>query len=361
MPGNIFGNIFTITTFGESHGPAIGVVIDGCPAKIELTEKDIQKELDRRRPGQNALTTSRQEADQVHILSGVSGGKTLGTPIGLLIWNKDAKSSDYEKLKNTFRPSHADFTYEKKFGIHSYRGGGRASARETAVRVAAGSIAKKILHKKYKTEVVAYVKQIYDIIADIDPLKVKALNVEKSIVRCPDKKAEIKMKKLIEKVKKEGDTVGGVIECVTQNIPIGLGEPVFDRLEAILAKALLSLPATKGFEIGSGFSGCRMKGSKHNDAFIIKDGKIRTETNYSGGVLGGISNGEPLIFRVAFKPVSTIFKEQKTVTKDKQKTILKMEGRHDPCVLPRAVPIVEAMTYITLLDFILLQARNNEF
>lgn len=358
MSGNTFGNIFKVTTWGESHGGAVGAVIDGCPSQIRISEKDIQTELDRRKPGQSHITTSRSETDTVHILSGVKEGKTLGTPISLLIWNKDTNPKDYEYLKKTYRPSHADYTYEQKYGIRDWSGGGRASARETVARVAAGAVAKKILKEKLGISVLSYVKQVYNIKAEIDPMKVSMTVIEKNIMRCPDSKIAAKMIKLVEKIKKEGDSVGGIIEAVIKGCDPGLGEPVFNKLEAVLAQAMLSISATKGFEIGSGFEAVNMKGSEHNDIFTIKSGQIHTKTNNSGGVQGGISNGEPIIFRVAFKPTATIYKEQQTVTKDKKKISLKMPGRHDPCVLPRAVPIVDAMAAITLLDFVLLQERN---
>lgn len=354
MANNTFGSLFTITTWGESHGGAVGVVIDGCPPNIAISQKEIQKELDRRRPGQSKIATPRDESDTVEILSGVFEGKTTGTPISLLVWNKDADSSKYEKLKNTFRPSHADFTYEKKYGIRNWAGGGRASARETIGRVAAGAIAKKILKKCCKTEIIAYVKQVHDIEmrsikTDYNPSELHK-KIESNIVRCPDQKIAKKMIAHIEKIKKQGDSVGGVIETIAINIPIGLGSPVFDKLDACLAHAMLSIPATKGFEIGSGFAGSQMKGSQHNDIFIKKGTKIITKTNHSGGIQGGISNGMPIVFRTAFKPTASIFKKQQTVDTKGKKVTIKMEGRHDPCVLPRAVPIVEAMTALVLVD-----------
>jgi len=354
--GNTFGQLFRVTTFGESHGGGIGVVIDGCPPKIDIVEADIQRELDRRRPGQSKLTTQRKEEDQCEILSGVFQGKTLGTPIALAVRNKDARPEDYTEIAGKFRPSHADYTYEAKYGIRNWQGGGRASARETIGRVAAGAVAKKILQTLYANfEIVAYVTQIHDIAAKIDRSNVKMKNVEKNIVRCPDAAAAKKMMSLIEQVRDKGDSIGGVIECVVRGIPPGLGEPVFDKLEADLAKAMLSIPATKGFEIGSGFEATRMRGSQHNDPFEVRAGKIRTTTNKSGGVQGGISNGEDIYFRVAFKPPATIALEQKTVTTSKQQSELAARGRHDPCVLPRAVPIVEAMASLVLCDHALRQ------
>jgi chorismate synthase len=354
--GNIFGQLFRITTFGESHGGGIGVIIDGCPPRIEISEAEIQRELDRRRPGQSKLTTRRKEADRCEILSGVFEGKTLGTPIAVLVRNKDVRPEDYSEIARKFRPSHADYTYEAKYGIRNWQGGGRASARETIGRVAAGAIAKKILAALYTDfEIVAYVTQIHELAAQIDRSTVKIKDVEKTIVRCPDNSIARKMISLIETVRDEGDSVGGVIECVTRGVPPGLGEPVFDKLEADLAKAMLSIPAAKAFEIGSGFGATQMRGSQHNDAFETRAGKIRTTTNNSGGVQGGISNGEDIYFRVAFKPPATIALEQKTVTISKDETDLAARGRHDPCVLPRAVPIVEAMAALVLCDHALRQ------
>ncbi len=354
--GNTIGQLFRVTTFGESHGGGIGVVIDGCPPRIDITEEEIQRELDRRRPGQSKITTQRKEEDRCEILSGVFSGTTLGTPIAIVVRNKDARPEDYTRIKTTFRPSHADFTYEAKYGIRNWQGGGRASARETVGRVAAGAVAKKILSILYSEfEIVAYVAQIHEVTAKINRSSVKVKDVEKNAVRCPDTAAAKKMESLIEKIRDEGDSVGGVIECVVRGIPPGLGEPVFDKLEADLAKAMMSIPATKGFEIGSGFAATRMRGSKHNDPFEMRSGKIRTTTNNSGGVQGGISNGEEIYFRVAFKPTATIGREQKTVSTSHQQTSLAARGRHDPCVLPRAVPIVEAMASLVLCDHALRQ------
>ena len=354
--GNTFGQLFRVTTFGESHGGGIGVVIDGCPPKIDISEADIQRELDRRRPGQSKLTTQRKEEDRCEILSGVFEGKTLGTPIALAVRNKDARPEDYREIAGKFRPSHADYTYEAKYGIRNWQGGGRASARETIGRVAAGAVAKKILETLYADfEIVAYVTQIHDIAAKIDRSNVKMKDVEKNIVRCADAAAAKRMISLIEQVRDKGDSIGGVIECVIRGIPPGLGEPVFDKLEAELAKAMLSIPATKGFEIGSGFAATRMCGSEHNDPFEMRAGKIRTTTNKSGGVQGGISNGEDIYFRVAFKPPATIALQQKTITAAKQQSEVAARGRHDPCVLPRAVPIVEAMAALVVCDHALRQ------
>jgi chorismate synthase len=354
--GNTFGQLFRVTTFGESHGGGIGVVIDGCPPKIDISGADIQRELDRRKPGQSKITTQRKEEDRCEILSGVFEGQTLGTPIAILVRNRDARPEDYVDLAKTFRPSHADFTYEAKYGIRNWQGGGRASARETIGRVAAGAIARKVLRTFYpKIDIVGYVTQVHDIMAKIDKSKVKMKEVEVNIVRCPDAAAAKKIISLIEKTREQGDSLGGVIECVVRNAPVGLGEPVFDKLEADLAKAMLSLPATKGFEIGSGFSATRMRGSEHNDAFEMRDDRVRTATNFSGGIQGGISNGEEIYFRVAFKPTATISREQKTVTASREQTKLAARGRHDPCVLPRAVPMVEAMAALVLCDHALRQ------
>ena len=354
--GNTFGQLFRVTTFGESHGGGVGVVIDGCPPNIDISEAEIQRELDRRRPGQSKITTQRKEEDRCEILSGVFAGKTLGTPIAVLVLNKDARLEDYLEIARKFRPSHADFTYEAKYGIRNWQGGGRASARETIGRVAAGAVAKKILsilHSEF--EIVAYVVQIHEVIAKINRSAVKTEDVERNAVRCPDTAVAKRMEALIDQIHDEGDSLGGVIECVVRGIPPGLGEPVFDKLEADLAKAMLSLPATKGFEIGSGFTATRMRGSEHNDPFEMRGGKIRTATNNSGGVQGGISNGEEIYFRVGFKPTATIAHEQETVTASHEQTKLAARGRHDPCVLPRAVPIVEAMAAIVLCDHALRQ------
>ncbi|MCB9227698.1 MAG: chorismate synthase [Chitinophagales bacterium] len=358
MSGNSFGNLFKISTFGESHGKAMGVVIDGCPANLEIEIADIQNELNRRKPGQSKITTQRNENDNIQILSGIFEGKTLGTPIALLIENTDAKSKDYTNLKDTFRPSHADFTYEKKYGIRDYRGGGRASARETTMRVAAGAIAKKLLQKQ-DIKTTAFVSSIKNIVLNKNLKQLDFNLIEKNIVRCPDSETADKMIALIEKTKEQGNSLGGIITCVVKNCPIGLGEPVFDKLEAQLAKAMLSIPAVKGFEIGSGFEGTKLFGSEHNDEFTTENGVIKTTTNNSGGVQGGISNGMDIIFKVAFKPTATIMQNQKTVDKQGNKIDLKMEGRHDPCVLPRAVPIVEAMTNLVLAD-LYLQAKTNK-
>ena len=347
---NTFGHHFRITTFGESHGGAVGVVIDGCPAGLKLAVKDFAADLARRRTGQSSIVSPRSEVDEVEILSGVFEGKTLGTPICLMVRNKNARPEDYERLKNTYRPSHADFTYEQKYGIRNWQGGGRASARETTARVMAGVVAKKILKLKAKVEILAYVRQVEKIAAKIDPDKVSLAQVESNIVRCPDQKAAEKMIRRIKAVQKKGDTLGGVVECVARNVPVGLGDPVFDKLKATLAHGMMSLPATMGVEFGSGFGCVEMLGSEHNDVFLKEGRKIVTKTNHSGGIQGGISNGMPIVFRTVFKPVSTVFKPQQTVTTDGKKHTLEMYGRHDPCVVPRAVVMVEAMTALVLVD-----------
>ena len=359
MAGNSFGQLFRITTFGESHGGAVGVVLDGCPPGIEITEGEIQKELDRRKPGQSKITTSRKEADKIKILSGYFEGKTTGTPMLLVAYNEEFESDDYLELKEAYRPSHADFTYEAKYGFRDWRGSGRASARETLARVAAAAVARKYLKEKLRVEFISYVDQVGAIQADVDYDAVTAADVESNIIRCPDQKAAKKMIELIEKAKAEGDSVGGVIQGVIRNVPAGLGEPVFDKIPADLAKAMLSINAVKGFEIGSGFRGVALRGSEHNDPFYIKGGRIRTKTNNAGGTYGGITSGETIHFRVAFKPVSTIKKEQDTVNRDKKSVKLSAAGRHDPCVLPRAVPIVEAMAALVLMDHYLRNKAQN--
>jgi chorismate synthase len=351
-----FGQLFRITTWGESHGGGVGVVVDGCPPRLKLSEADIQPDLDRRRPGQSKIVTPRKESDTVQILSGISStGKTLGTPICLWVKNEDARSEAYNEMKDKFRPSHADFTYFAKYGIRAWQGGGRASARETVGRVAAGAIAKKILAEKFGVEVLSYVKQVQKIIGEVNPDKVKLKDVESNIVRCPDAKAAEKMIRLIEKMRREGNTVGGIVEGIARGVPAGWGEPVFDKLEADLAKAMLSLPASKAFEVGSGFNGILLTGREHNDLFRAKNKKVFTTTNRSGGIQGGISNGGTIFFRVAFKPVATVMHEQDTVTEKLENTTLKGRGRHDPCVLPRAVPMVEAMAALVLVDHALRQ------
>jgi chorismate synthase len=353
--GNIFGHLFRITTWGESHGGGVGVVVDGCPPRIALTEADIQPDLDRRRPGQSRIVTPRKESDTVQILSGTFEGKTLGTPISMWVRNEDARPEAYSEMATKFRPSHADYTYFAKYGIRNWQGGGRSSARETIGRVAAGAIAKKILREQFGVEVLAYVKQVQRIVATVDPEKVRFSQVESNIVRCPDSRTAEKMIQLIERMRKAGDSVGGIVEGLARGVPPGWGEPVFDRLEADLAKAMLSLPAAKGFDIGSGFDGIQLTGREHNDPFRMRAGKVRTLTNRSGGIQGGISNGEPIYFRVAFKPVATVMHAQDTVDVKLKNTTLKARGRHDPCVLPRAVPMVEAMTALVLVDHALRQ------
>jgi len=354
--GNTFGHLFRITTYGESHGGGVGVVIDGCPPRLEISQEEIQFELDRRRPGQSKITTPRKEADQCEILSGVFEGKTTGTPISILVRNQDQRSQDYDEMAVKYRPSHADATYDAKYGIRNYQGGGRSSARETIGRVAAGAIAKKILQQVAGVEIVGYVTRIKDIEGKVDAQTVTLEQVESNIVRCPDQEAAERMVDLVEQYRDQGDSLGGVVECVARKVPRGLGMPVFDKLEADLAKAVMSLPATKGFEIGSGFAGTLLSGSEHNDEFYIDEaGNIRTTTNRSGGVQGGISNGENIVIRVAFKPTATIRKEQKTVTNAGEAVTLAAKGRHDPCVLPRAVPMVEAMAAIVLCDHLLRQ------
>ena len=350
------GHLFRISTWGESHGGGVGVVIDGCPPLIELSEAEIQRVLDRRRPGQSEIVTPRAEEDRCEILSGVFEGKTTGTPIAILVRNKDARPEAYREMETAFRPSHADYTYQAKYGIRNWQGGGRASARETIGRVAAGAVARKVLAQLCPgIEIVAYVKTIHALTAEVDPATVTLEQVEANIVRCPDGRAAERMIDFIKQMRSEGDSVGGTIECVVRGVPPGLGEPVFDKLEADLAKAVMSLPATKGFEIGSGFAGTLLRGSEHNDEFYMQGERVRTATNRSGGVQGGISNGEPIFFRIAFKPTATIFKSQKTVTQSGEETELQARGRHDPCVLPRAVPMVEAMAALVLCDHALRQ------
>ncbi len=348
---NTFGHLFRITTWGESHGGAVGVVVDGCPPRIPITPEEIQYELDRRRPGQSKLVTQRKESDTVHILSGVFEGQTLGTPILMMVWNEDARPQAYESFKHLYRPSHADYTYQAKYGIRNWQGGGRSSARETIGRVAGGALAKKVLRTLWNVEVLAWVEQIHTLRVEIAPDTVTLEQVESNPVRCPDPDMAQKMIEHIEAIRKQGDSVGGVIRCIARNVPVGWGSPVFDKLEADLAKAVMSLPASKGFEIGSGFRGVLMRGSEHNDAFYTDEmGRIRTRTNHSGGVQGGISNGEPIDIRVAFKPTATIFKPQETVDEQGRSATLQAKGRHDPCVLPRAVPMVEAMVALVLVD-----------
>jgi len=353
---NSYGTLFRISTFGESHGPAIGVVIDGCPAGLAIDEAFIQSELNRRKPGQSKITTQRKEDDTFKILSGVFEGKSTGTPIALVIENQDQRSKDYSHIENTYRPSHADFTYDAKYGFRDYRGGGRSSARETAARVAAGAIAKLLL-KTIGVECYAYVSQVGNLKAP-PYTQLDLTKTEANIVRCPDAATAEKMIALIDQVRLDRDTIGGVVTGVIKNTPVGLGEPVFDKLHAELGKAMLSINAVKGFEYGSGFEGVALRGSQHNDEFYKEGDRIRTKTNHSGGVQGGISNGEDIYFHVAFKPVATIMQDQATVDKSGNEAIVSGKGRHDPCVVPRAVPIVEAMAALVLADFYLRSSTN---
>lgn len=352
MSGNTFGTLFKVSTFGESHGPAIGGVIDGCPAGIELDLEAIQKDLDRRKPGQSAIVTQRKEPDEVTFFSGLFEGKTTGTPIGFAIHNTNQKSKDYSHIQDTYRPSHADYVYDEKYGIRDYRGGGRSSARETASRVVAGAIAKQFLAP---VTLNAYVSAVGSLSLDTHPSEVDVSFIEKNPVRCPDPKMAEAMETYIKQIRKEGDTVGGVVSCVIKNVPVGLGEPAFDKLHAELGKAMLSINAVKGFEYGSGFAGTQMKGSEHNDLFNT-DGT--TQTNRSGGIQGGISNGMDIYFNVAFKPVATIMQNQETINSKGEAVAMQGKGRHDPCVVPRAVPIVEAMAALVLADFSLLKRTN---
>jgi len=346
-----FGKFFRITTFGESHGGAVGVVVDGCPPRLALDVAEIQADLDRRRPGQSRLTTPRQEEDKAEIVSGLFEGHTLGSPIAMLVRNRDARPSAYEDMKDVYRPSHADYTTDAKYGIRAWHGGGRASARETIGRVAAGAIARKLLREVAGVEIVAWVQRIQEIEAKVDGDSVTHAQVDESLVRCPDADASERMVERIDQVRRQGDSVGGVVECVARSVPPGLGEPIFEKLDADLAGAMLSLPAAKGFEVGSGFSGVALTGSAHNDPFVPgEDGRPRTASNRSGGVQGGISNGEPIVLRVAFKPTATVQAQQDTVSQDNEAVTLAASGRHDPCVLPRAVPIVESMVALVLAD-----------
>lgn len=353
---SVTGQLFRVSTFGESHGPAVGVVVDGCPPRLRLTEEMVQRELDRRRPGQSKLVTQRKEADSVEILSGVLDGLTLGTPVAMLVRNQDQRGRDYDEMREKYRPSHADFAYDQKFGIRAWSGGGRASARETVGRVAAGAVAKALLADRFGVEVVAWVDSVQGVQADVDPLTVTLDQVEAHIVRCPDLQKAEEMTALIEAVRKDGDSVGGCVRCVARGVPAGWGEPVFDKLEADLAKALMSLPASKGFEVGSGFAGTMLRGTEHNDPFRADESKhVTTTSNNSGGIQGGISNGMPVTLRVAFKPVATVMHEQDTVDIRHENTTISGKGRHDACVLPRAVPMVEAMVALVLADHALRQ------
>ena len=355
--GNSFGKLFKITTFGESHGQALGVIIEGCPAGLKLDESKIIAEMQRRKPGQSKITTQRKEEDEIQIKSGVFEGKTTGTPIGIVVNNSDQKSKDYSHISDKFRPSHADFTYFTKYGIRDYRGGGRSSARETAARVAAGAIAKQLLEAK-GISVQAYVSQVGNLKLEKSYQELDLDKAEENIIRCPDPATAEKMIELIDGVRKDRDTIGGIVSCVIKNTPAGIGEPVFDRLHAELGKAMLSINAVKGFEYGSGFEGVKMRGSEHNDAFVQEGDKVKTKTNHSGGIQGGISNGEDIYFNVAFKPVATIMIDQESVNEAGESVTVSGKGRHDPCVVPRAVPIVEAMAALVIVDYILLSKSN---
>jgi chorismate synthase len=351
--GSIYGKIFQISTFGESHGAAVGVVVTGCPAGVDFDLDFIQSELDRRKPGQSRITTQRKEADSVEVVSGVFEGKTTGTPIAMLVWNGDQRSKDYSHIADQFRPSHADFTYQEKYGIRDYRGGGRSSARETVARVAAGALAKLVL-QQIGVKITAYVSQVGTLKLTTPVEQLDLAVTETNAVRCPDAKLAEEMFTYIDEIRKQGDSVGGVVSAYITGCPVGLGEPVFDKLHAELGKAMLSINAVKGFEYGSGFDGVELRGSQHND-IIVKDeaGKVSTLTNHSGGIQGGVSNGEPIYFRVGFKPVATIMQDQDSLNNSGEKIVVSGKGRHDPCVVPRAVPIVEAMSAIVLLDFYL--------
>jgi chorismate synthase len=355
--GNSFGRIFRISTFGESHGLGLGVVIEGCPAGLPIDEDFIREEMQRRKPGQSKITTQRKEEDEFQILSGVFEGKSTGTPIGLVIMNTDQKSKDYSHIADKFRPSHADFTYFEKYGIRDYRGGGRSSARETAARVAAGAIAKLFL-KHYGITIQAFVSQVGDLKLVKPYHELDLGKTEENIVRCPDPATADRMIELIDEVRKDRDTIGGIVSCVVKGTPVGLGEPVFDRLHADLGKAMLSINAVKGFEYGSGFEGVKMRGSEHNDAFYQEGIRVRTRTNHSGGIQGGISNGEDIYFNVAFKPVATIMQDQESISESGESVVVSGKGRHDPCVVPRAVPIVEAMAALVLADHLLISRTN---
>ncbi len=355
-----FGSVFRVHTFGESHGPAVGVVIDGCPPRLPLSSEDIQHDLDRRRPGQSSIVTQRDESDTVEISSGLYEGFTLGTPLALTVRNKDHQSGAYDHLKAVYRPSHADYTTDAKYGIRAHEGGGRASARETVGRVAAGAVARKILSELCGVEVLGWVQKVHKIESTTDPSEITLDVVESDPTRCPDKDAAAAITNAIKEARKDGNSLGGVVQCIVRNVPVGLGDPVFDKLEADLAKGLMSLPAAKGFEIGSGFRGAEMTGRDHNDLFeISKDGTPRTLTNNSGGVQGGITNGEDILLRVAFKPTATISSVQETIDQTGNVVELAAKGRHDPCVLPRAVPMVEAMTCLVLCDALLRQRAVN--
>jgi chorismate synthase len=357
---NTFGTIYTLTSFGESHGTGIGGVIDGMPAGIDVDIDFIQKELNRRKPGQSSIVTPRKEDDKVEFFSGIFEGKTTGTSIGFIVYNSNQHSSDYENIKDVYRPSHADFTYSSKYGLRDYRGGGRSSARETIARCVAGALAKLAL-RKYGIEIFGYTSQVGCIALDKSYVDLDLSNIESNSVRCPDQQTAIKMEELIKEVQSDGDTVGGVISCVIKNVPVGLGEPVFGKLNSALAAAMLSINAAKGFELGMGFQGVGRRGSEMNDIFCSENGKVHTRTNNSGGIQGGISNGEDIYFRTAFKPVATLLKDIETINNKNENVVVKAKGRHDPCVLPRAVPIVEAMAAMVILDYILLDRSRRNF
>ena len=353
MSSNSFGKTFHISTYGESHGVAIGVTIDGCPSGVDFDLDLVQRDLDRRRPGQSKIVTQRKERDAVKLLSGVFEGKTTGTPIAMVIYNEDQRSKDYSHIAEKYRPSHADFTYGEKYGVRDYRGGGRSSARETAARVAAGAVAKQVLRQAHHVEIYAYVDQVGNLTLDKDHTEVDLSLIENNVVRCPDPNTAAAMEDLIKRVKKEGDTIGGVVKGIIKGCPIGLGAPAFDKLHADLGKAMLSINACKGFDYGSGFAGVTMRGSQHNDQFVNDGGQISTTTNFSGGIQGGISNGMDIYFRVAFKPVATLMRDQPSIDERGEKTTVSGKGRHDPCVVPRAVAIVEAMAALVLVDHML--------
>lgn len=355
--GNSFGKLFKITTFGESHGAALGVIVEGCPAGLQIDPDKIRDEMQRRKPGQSKITTQRKEEDEIQILSGIFEGQSTGTPIGIVIPNSDQRSKDYTHISDKFRPSHADYTYFEKYGIRDYRGGGRSSARETAARVAGGAIAKQFLATK-GVSIQAFVSQVGDLSLQKNYTELDLSQAEENIVRCPDPATAEKMIELIDAVRLERDTIGGVVTCVIKNTPVGIGEPVFDRLHAELGKAMLSINAVKGFEYGSGFEGVKMRGSQHNDAFVKEGDTVHTITNHSGGIQGGISNGEDIYFRVAFKPVATIMQDQESLNEAGETVIVSGKGRHDPCVVPRAVPIVEAMAALVIADYVLLAKSN---
>jgi len=355
MAGSSFGTLFRLSTWGESHGPTVGCVVDGCPPGIPLSEQVIQEDLDRRRPGQSHITTQRKEGDEVEVLSGLFEGVTTGTPIGLMVRNADQRSKDYSEMKDLYRPSHADYTYAAKFGVRDYRGGGRASYREAVGRVAGGAVARQLLAHRCGAEIVGYVLQVCGLRGQVDPSTVTRQQVDANIVRCPDVATAEQMIAAIDDARRSGDSLGGVVEVVARGVPAGLGEPVFDKLTADFAGALMSMPAARGFEVGAGFSSVAMRGSAHNDPFVMDEGRVRTATNFSGGIQGGISNGEDIVLRVAFKPTATIMQEQSTVTSSGEAVTFKAKGRHDPCVLPRAVATVEAMVALVLADHLLRQ------